>query len=228
VLAPDAPPLVDVEGEVEDIGLTTVWVVANGRRTQVPVSAGRFRQLLPVLEPVTRIRAETGTDGRGSATVTVHAAAMPAIGLSLIDWPRDTTGPAQMTVTWRPNPARLEGGVRALPLRGLTAAPGEAGPDFVYLRDARPGVYTFVLTYRAGAPTAVHPVLSVDGISRSLRPVTLDGSGRAAIARLLLPQGVLWEQDDWFTGRSASGDTMTKFRFPDGVTWTERLGDLAR
>jgi hypothetical protein len=46
------------------------------------------------------------------------------------------------------------------------------------------------------------------------------------IARLLLPQGVLWEQEDWFTGRSASGDTVTKFRFPDGVSWTERLGDV--
>jgi hypothetical protein len=58
--------------------------------------------------------------------------------------------------------------------------------------------------------------------------VTLDASGRAVIARLLLPQGVLWEQDDWFTGRSANGDAVTKFRFPDGVSWTERIGDLAR
>jgi hypothetical protein len=43
-----------------------------------------------------------------------------------------------------------------------------------------------------------------------------------------MPQGVLWEQDSWFTGRSANGDTVTKFRFPDGVSWTERVGDLAR
>jgi hypothetical protein len=54
------------------------------------------------------------------------------------------------------------------------------------------------------------------------------GAGRVAIARVLLPQGVLWEQDGWFTGRSASGDTVTKFRFPDGVTWTERIGEPPR
>jgi hypothetical protein len=71
-------------------------------------------------------------------------------------------------------------------------------------------------------------VLYVAGASRPLQPMTLDGSGRAVVARLLLPQGVLWEQDDWFTGRSASGDTVTKFRFPDGVSWTERLGDFTR
>ena len=194
-----------------------------------PVTAGRFRHVLPVLEATLRVRAETAREGRGSATVTVDAtAALPAIGLFLGDWPRQAAGPAQMTVTWRPNSARLDGGAPPLPLRGLAADAGDAGAEFFYLRNARPGVYTFWMTYRAGAPPVVHPVLSVAGAPRSLRPVTLNGSGRAVVARLLLPQGVLWEQDDWFTGRSASGDTVTKFRFPEGVSWIERLGDLGR
>ena len=119
---------------------------------------------------------------------------------------------------------RLHGSAPPMPLRGLAANTGEAGADFFYLRNVRPGVYTFVMTYRAGAPPAVRPVVSVAGVSHSLQPVTLDGSGRAVVARVLLPQGVLWEQDDWFTGRSASGDTVTKFRFPEGVSWIERLG----
>jgi hypothetical protein len=228
-LAADDPPLVAVEGEVSDPGQSTVWIVANDRRVMVPVTAGRFRHVLPVLEPLVRVRAETGSEGRGSATVTVHAgAAMPAIGLLLVDWPRHTAGSAQMTVTWRPNPAKLDGGAPPMPLRGLAADTGEAGVDVFYLRSARPGVYTFSMAYPAGATAAVRPMLYVAGAPRSLRPVTLDGSGRAVLARLLLPQGVLWEQDDWFTGRSASGDTVTKFRFPEGVSWTERLGDPIR
>lgn len=228
-LAPDDPPLVAVEGQVSDPGQSTVWIVANDRRVMVPVTAGRFRHVLPVLEPMVRVRAETGSEGRGSTTVTVHAgAAMPAIGLSLVDWPRHTAGPAHMTVTWRPNPAKLDGGAPPLLLRGLAADTGDAGADVFYLRNARPGVYTFSMTYRAGATPAVRPVLYLAGAPRSLAPVTLDGSGRVVLARLLLPQGVLWEQEDWFTGRSASGDTVTKFRFPEGVSWTERLGDLGR
>ena len=224
-LAPDDPPLVAVEGQVSDPGLSTVWIVANNRRVMVPVTAGRFRHVLPVLEPMVRVRAETGSDGHGSSTVTVHAgAALPSIGLLLADWPHDSAGPAQMTVTWRPNPAKLDGSAPPMPLRGFAANTGEAGADFFYLRNVRPGVYTFVMTYRAGAPPAVRPVVSVAGVSHSLQPVTLDGSGRAVVARVLLPQGVLWEQDDWFTGRSASGDTVTKFRFPEGVSWIERLG----
>jgi hypothetical protein len=113
-------------------------------------------------------------------------------------------------------------------LLGLAADTGDAAADVFYLRNARPGVYTFSMTYRAGATSAVRPVLYVAGAPRSLPPMTVDGSGRAVVARLLLPQGILWEQEDWFTGRSASGDTVTKFRFPEGVSWTERLGDLGR
>jgi hypothetical protein len=228
-LSPDDPPLVTVEGQVGDPGLSTVWLVANDRRVLVPVTAGRFRHVVLALEPIVRVRAETESEGHRSATVTVNAAAaVPAIGLWLGDWPRHTAGPAQVTVTWRPNPARLEGDAPPLPLLGLAADTGDAAADVFYLRNARPGVYTFSMTYRAGATSAVRPVLYVAGAPRSLPPMTVDGSGRAVVARLLLPQGILWEQEDWFTGRSASGDTVTKFRFPEGVSWTERLGDLGR
>ena len=49
---------------------------------------------------------------------------------------------------------------------------------------------------------------------------------RAIVAKVLLPQGILWEQDDWFSGRSESAETVTKFRLPEGITWTERKIDL--
>jgi hypothetical protein len=32
---------------------------------------------------------------------------------------------------------------------------------------------------------------------------------------------VMWEQDDWFAGRSEASDTITKFR-DDGTSWIER------
>jgi hypothetical protein len=89
-----------------------------------------------------------------------------------------------------------------------------------------PGVYTFVIRQagvtnasaipllylgRAGAPTA-HP----------LAPLILTATGRSVLAKVLLPFSVLWEQDDWFSGKSESADTVTKFRVPEGITWTER------
>src|SRR5262249_26182194 len=161
-----------------------------------------------------------------SATVTVDASAVvPPIGLLLGESTAEGAEP-KLTVIWRPNAASLEGAIQQLPVRGPTD--GARSSDFFYLRKAQPGVYTFVLTYRSLTPSASRPVLYLAGSPRALPPVTLDGSGRAVIARVLLPQGVLWEQDDWFTGRSASGDTVTKFRFPDGVSWTEPVGNVGR
>ena len=139
----------------------------------------------------------------------------------IITW---NSGAARITVTWRPSPSRLDGDVQRVPLRTPGADTGESGPEFFYLRGAPAGVYTVTLNYERTTAAAIRPVLYVAGAGgvRSLPPVTLDGSGRAMIARLLLPHGVLWEQDDWFTGRSVTADTVTKFRLPEGVTWTER------
>ena len=47
---------------------------------------------------------------------------------------------------------------------------------------------------------------------------------RRTRAGMLLPHGVMWDQDDWFTGRSEGPETITKFRIPEGITWTERRG----
>ena len=88
-----------------------------------------------------------------------------------------------------------------------------------------------ILRYRGLPPNGeVHPTLYVpdrDGLAaRAFRPVRLDSAGKAILARVLLPQGVLWEQDGWFSGSSESVDTVTKFRFPEGINWVERKADL--
>jgi hypothetical protein len=66
-----------------------------------------------------------------------------------------------------------------------------------------------------------------DGLAtRPLPVVRLRPSGRTVLARILLPYGVLWEQQDWFSGTSEGSDTVTKFRLPEGVSWVERRADL--
>jgi hypothetical protein len=225
-LTPEDPPLVVVEGSVEDRGVSSVWVAAGERRVSVPVVAGRFRHTVPVLAPTVQVRVESpAMEGRApaSAAVTVHAAAPSSTVALLLQWPRASAVPTAVAATWRARPDRTEGVQRV----ALETAVGEASPDFFYVRNPRPGVYTFVLTYHPGAPEAVQPALYVpaaDRRLRTLRPVTLNGSGRVVLARVLMPHGVLWEDDDWFTGRSANGDVLTKFRFPDAITWTERTG----
>jgi len=201
----------------------------------VRVQDGRFREAIPVVEPVVRLWAEAALNGESSErsrTLTVLAApGSPATGVLVIHWPPGVNGAhAEVSAVWRANPGRVDvpGQPVAVPTLG-EVSPG-APPGAFYLRSMKPGVYTFVLRYRTSAGAQVQPALWLpgkDGLSgRKLKPIFLNGAGRIVLARILLPYGILWEQDDWFTGQSQSSDTVTKFRLPDGVTWTERKGDL--
>jgi len=222
----DDPPFVIVQGDVDDPGVSSVWLIAGPHRFAVPVTAGRFRHAVPVLEPTVRVRVETPPMGNrlpASATVTVHALPTPTIAV-LLHWPNHTAVPVEVAVAWRPRADRLDGAVQRIP---LGTADESANLTMYYLRNPQPGVYTFVLTSSSRDAQLVQPALHVPGAVgglRALPAVTLNGGQRVLVARVLLPHGVLWEQDDWFTGRSANGNTVTKFRFPDGISWSERVG----
>ena len=235
-LSSDDPPFVVVEGKVDDESIGSVSVVVNGRHTVIPVREGRFRQIVPATDPILKIWAEGGRADeprQRSEAVTVYAEA-PAgsIGILVVDWPPLLAGDqVEVSGSWRGAPGRVDVPTQALTLRSGGAAQGGGRPEVFYLRNLRPGVYTFVLRYRTPQAAGVaQPVLylSVGGtlVPHVLKPVPIQGTGRAIVAKVLLPQGILWEQDDWFSGRSESAETVTKFRVPEGITWTERKSDL--
>jgi len=92
-------------------------------------------------------------------------------------------------------------------------------------------VYTLIVRYRGAAPLGdARPTLYLpdkDRLTpRTLGPVSLDGAGRRVLTKILMPHAVLWNQDDWFSGRSESVDAVTKFRIPEGISWVERKADL--
>jgi hypothetical protein len=235
-LAPEAPPLVLVEGRVDD-PIPAISLIANERRFAARVHHGRFRHVLPVFAPVLRLWAELPANGeppRRSEAVTIQAgAARPPVGVVVVDWP-SAPGPgvgAEVRAVWRERPDQPDAAPQTVPLRALRSDAARGPTEAFYLSPIRPGVYTFVLRYRDGAVSArVQPTLylavGTELHAHDLEPVTLDGSGQIVLARVLLPHGVRWEQDEWFTGQSATADAVTKFRFPEGVTWTERRSRL--
>ena len=96
-----------------------------------------------------------------------------------------------------------------------------------YFRRPKPGVYAFVLRSRGSDwVSALVPTIYLPRAGHLVRlagnPIAVPPGGPLLVGRVLLPYAVLWEQDDWFTGRSESADTVTKFRVPEGVTWIER------
>lgn len=236
IITPEDPPVVVVEGSVDDRSATTVWLVANDRRIAVRVSDGRFRKILPAVEPTLRVWAETsraGEPGSRSQIVTVHTTGpRKPSGVLVMEWPRGSEDlDVEVSALWRPHPDRLDEAAQPVRLAAVLKPSGTGPLDVFWLRNVRPGVYTMILRYRGLPPNGeVHPTLYVpdrDGLAgRVFRPVRLDSAGKAILAKMLLPQGVLWEQDGWFSGSSESVDTVTKFRFPEGINWVERKADL--
>lgn len=228
-LSSDDLPIVTIEGDVSDAEVTAASLVVNGTSISVPVVGGRFRQAVLVTEPVLRFTAEAQIDGvvaGRSGTVTIHGAPPSGtIGIVRVDRPRNAAGVAEVTADWRSRSDTLDWPVQTLAFTPFPARQG-VPPELFYLRGLKPGVYTLAIRYRSADPAdAVRPrlYLPVDGrwTVRTLPAIPPNGHG-AAIAKVLLPQGVFWEQDDWFSGRSEAADTVTKFRFPEGVSWIER------
>ncbi len=233
-LPPDAPPIILVEGQVADWNISSVWLVANGRRIPVRTQNGRFRKALPLLDPLIRMWAEIPANAkprRRSQEVTVRIPSRSlSYGLLVMSWPSTVTGDrVQVNATWRARPERLDVPVQGVPLKVVGASQEDTIPQAFALRP-KGGVYTFLLRFRAVSAGDVRATLYLPEAghlkARELRPVSLNGTSEVVLAKVLLPQGVFWEQDEWFTGQSESADTVTKFRFPEGISWTERKEDL--
>ena len=236
VLGPDAPPVIVVEGTVEDKTVTTLSLLANDRRIPLKVSEGRFRKVLPIFAPVLHLRAEAAPgEGPGSRSeaITVYAGGpRKPSGVLIMEWPEGLEGlDVEASAVVRSTPDRLDGPVQTVRLPGVLRATATAPFEVFWLRGAAAGAYTVRLRHRGAWPGGDLPatlyIPDKDGLAtRPLPPVRLRPSGTTVLARFLLPYGVLWEQDDWFTGYSEGSDTVTKFRIPEGISWVERRADL--
>jgi hypothetical protein len=224
------PPFVIVEGEIQDPAATEVSILVNDLRVRAAVRQGRFRRAVPVLEAVTRVRVQAQRDAAASDTVTVHTETVSTIAaLIVIDRSNDAAPEAEISGTWRSRADRLDVPVYPVALRRFSSPRQDPGSEIIYLPDMRPGVYRLVVPVRGGAGEPTRAMLYLrrpDGVTQ--RPLRLSSDGNTPVlqTRMLLPQGVWWEQDDWFTGRSEGSETITKFRLPEGITWTERRGAL--
>jgi hypothetical protein len=234
-LGPDDPPVAVVEGEIDDKAAATVWIVANDRRIPVAARGGRFRHILLLPDPLVHLWAETinGDAVHRSPGVTVRMAGVrPPSGVLVMQWPSGIEeSSVEVSATWRAHPERLDVPVQSVRLPAASKTTGGAPSDMFYIRGLKPGVYTLIVRYRGlSALGDVRPTLYLpdkDHLTpRTLKPVPLSGTGRTVLTKVLMPQAILWDQDDWFSGRSESVDAVTKFRIPDGISWVERKADL--
>ena len=140
---------------------------------------------------------------------------------------------ARLWLVHRPNPAASDGPRKVMPVSSSGGSGTDPSSILFALRHTLAGAYALALDYRLPAGVSVERgwgLIFVPGANgyRVLRlgPFTLKGKGRATLAKFLLPQAIFWEEDSWFHGGAEGGESVTKFRYSDGVSWSERKGEL--
>jgi hypothetical protein len=89
---------------------------------------------------------------------------------------------------------------------------------------AREGIYIFTVESEHAAPAQGNFTLKLyESAAREklIRIGTRTVSSRTIIARVLMPEGILWEDDSAFSGSMEDSDSTTKFNTQTGLYWKE-------
>ena len=230
VFGPSGPETIKVEGEVAESVRGLARVVFNGYAVPVAVRDGRFSAALPVIGPEMTIWAEAqGSSGwlRSSPIAIRQVSSNPALGYALLHLPPPATVEAQVWLMHRPKPDDPYGQRTVIVLPPSGTAADQASKLFAFRR-GQEGAYALALDYRLAPGDSMERgwgLVFLPGPNgyRSLRlgPFMLRGEGRATLAKFLLPHGVFWDDDLWFSGTAEGPEIVTKFRYSDGVLWSE-------
>jgi len=222
---------VEVLGYVEGNDVGRVALHFNSSTQYVQVENGEFIASLPVSSEHNVLYAEaTDAESNTSTSDPVEFRALNVYPKDIIVLVKydGKSGGVSITHSWKPlQPAENSGVQGDKP--DFTDEPVTGG-KVVEVEHATPGVYTVGMDYDIdeGEPpvkaTFTVIINGRDPVKRKERvigPVELSGTGHLAAVRLLMPEAVFWEDDNWFSGKIETSDGTTKFRQPEGIIWKE-------
>jgi hypothetical protein len=105
----------------------------------------------------------------------------------------------------------------------IFARNGEQAREAV-IGTAREGVYTFVAEPEHAAPAKGSFTLKLYESGARERVVSIGTrsiSSKTILARVLMPEGILWEDDSAFSGNMEDSESTTKFNTQTGLYWKE-------
>jgi hypothetical protein len=221
---------VTISGTVKGQGINTVRIYVNRTILDVPVNDGGFYRRTPLESEDNTLYAEaTDSSGRTSRSEEIRFRAVNLI-------PRDLTvraeysgrnGHHSLKCKWVPHPLSGKGPAHP-PAPGFNVSGGDKY-GLVSVTEALPGIYTIGVEYDTGPADATGAAFEVtlygyDPARKKVRrvgPLRLQGKGYIPAVRVMLPEGVFWEDDSWFSGILESGKGTTKYREPEGIVWKE-------
>jgi len=221
-----------VEGELNgDVSLHL-----NSKTYNVTVTDGEFRASLPIgLESNVLYAEATDVNGDTGISNRVEFRALNVFPKDIIVLVQygGNTHEVSLKHSWQPHPRNK--GKRGNTQRPRFARESVYNGTVVEVERAVPGIYTVGLQYDLPATgssgdkvpdTATFTVI-LDGkdpekrIEKVIGPINITGPGYLPAVRLLMPERVFWEDNDWFTGIIESATETMKFRQPEGVIWKE-------
>ncbi len=93
----------------------------------------------------------------------------------------------------------------------------------VVIARGSPGVYTITATAAEGPATVTLSLQLYEGTSRAVRRElgTHVITKRNVLCRILMPEGILWDDTSAFSGSMEDSDGVTKFNSESGLMWKE-------
>lgn len=89
---------------------------------------------------------------------------------------------------------------------------------------AQEGIYTILVSAGSGKQAKASFVLKIresrpKAVTKELGSRTI--SGTVEVVKVLMPEGILWDDDSFFTGNMEDSDSVTKFHSGTGLMWRE-------
>ena len=223
-----------VKGMVSGYGIVSVVLTLGGRQRELLVRGGEFESEVALDEGRNLIRVNTadasGVTAADMVEVVYNAPVdQPKTRMDLIVRIEYNAAGATLSTThkWAPHPLSKGSGQAASPEFKVD---GGSKGGTVSVSRALPGIYTVGVGYDTTVSGPVEATFDVTVFghdsarrkNRKIGPVRLEGKGSISAVRLLLPEGVFWEDDGWFSGVMESGRITTKYKMPEGIVWKER------
>lgn len=221
-----ASPVATVRGKVGDSTVDTVKLIVNRAFVEAAVKEnGSFEKTVLLQAGENSLQAEAvnakGASARSSVLkVTVAKRNAPDILVHLYWEDPDSELRAIITRKKRDNLDDELAAVSAVEATAVLSAREGYRERIFAVYDAKAGAYMLSVTGGKSARCILSVTVPSKRKTRLFGPILIAEEG-TFIGRLLMPEGVYWDEDEWFSGKIENGDSVTKYSSSEGMTWKE-------
>jgi hypothetical protein len=218
-------PVISVKGMVGDSTVDTVKLIVNRESVEAAVENGSFEKTVLLNEGDNSLQAEAvnakGVLARSSVLkVMVTNQKTPDILVHLYWEDPNSELRTKLARKKRDNLEDEQGAVSTVEVSAIMSAHEGYRERIFAVYEAKAGAYILSVTGGKTTKCLISVTLPAKRKTRLFGPVPIPEEG-TVIGRLLMSEGIFWDEDEWFTATIEDGDSVTKYNSPEGLTWKE-------